>query len=228
MLIKILAQSKVWETFNRLVHRKSNKALSQIRFCKKFLGDSFFRNAVDKDIHEERKNQSTTKFAAKGRICDSANKRKRIVFGIGSNIGDRNFYLEKAVLEITQRMLLTNSKTSKVLKNPALLLPDSPKEWDIEFFNIAFSADINLKKFPPQKILEIIKKVENHLGRKDRGKWSPREIDIDILLIEDLRVDLGDKLQIPHRELFNRDFFVKTVEEIEPELLKKFCAKQVV
>ncbi|MDX2083035.1 MAG: hypothetical protein SFV53_03500 [Rickettsiales bacterium] len=47
-------------------------ALSQIRFCKKFLGDSFFGDAVDIDIHEEQKNESTTKFTAKDRICDSA------------------------------------------------------------------------------------------------------------------------------------------------------------
>lgn len=175
------------------------------------------------------------KILAQSKVCailnqlvDRKSHKKRIVFGIGSNIGDRNFYLEEAVLEITQQMFLTNAKTSKILKNPALLLPDSPKEWDIEFFNIAFSADINLKKFSPQKILEIVKKVENHLGRKDRGKWAPREIDIDILLIEDLKIDFGDKLQIPHRELFNRDFFVKTVEEIEPELLKKFWCKQAI
>jgi hypothetical protein len=52
-------------------------ALSQIRFCKKFLGSLFFVDAVDKDIHEETKNKITKKFAAKGRICDSAFMRGR-------------------------------------------------------------------------------------------------------------------------------------------------------
>jgi TatD DNase family protein len=47
-------------------------APSQIRFCKKFLGSSFFDDAVDKDIHEETKNELTTKFEAKVRICDGA------------------------------------------------------------------------------------------------------------------------------------------------------------
>ncbi len=66
-------------------------ALSQIRFCKKFLGSLFFGDAVDTDIHEEPKNKLTTqidyrfvtrtnkkqknlrvKFEAKDRICDSA------------------------------------------------------------------------------------------------------------------------------------------------------------
>jgi hypothetical protein len=50
------------------------KALLQIRFCKKFLGSAFFGDAVDKDIHEEPKNALTTKFAANGRIYNSAFK----------------------------------------------------------------------------------------------------------------------------------------------------------
>ncbi|MDX2082454.1 MAG: 5-(carboxyamino)imidazole ribonucleotide synthase [Rickettsiales bacterium] len=64
-------------------------ALSQIRFCKKFLGDSFFATRVDIDIHEERKNESTTKFAAKGRICDSAKIDKPKTIGIigGGQLG---------------------------------------------------------------------------------------------------------------------------------------------
>ena len=47
-------------------------ALLQIRFCKKFLGSSFFGDAVDTDIHEEQKDELTTKFAAKDRICNDA------------------------------------------------------------------------------------------------------------------------------------------------------------
>lgn len=45
--------------------------LSKIRFCKKFIGSSFFGDAVDKDIHEESKNEIITKFEAKDRICNS-------------------------------------------------------------------------------------------------------------------------------------------------------------
>ncbi len=140
---------------------------------------------------------------------------KRIIFGLGSNLGDREFYLDAAVAELEREMFLSNSRKSKIFKNPAMLLPNSPKEWDVEFFNIAFSADIDLQKFSPEKILEIVKKIEKNLGRKEREKWAPREIDIDILAIGDLRISLGDKLTIPHPGLFERDFFIQTVKEIE-------------
>ncbi len=145
-------------------------------------------------------------------------QKKRIIFGLGSNLGDRNFYLDEAVIRLENELSLTNCRRSKIFKNPAMLLPNSPPEWDIEFFNIAFSADINLEKFSPQKILEIVKEIEKKLGRQERQKWAPREIDIDILAIENLKIHIDHKLTIPHPGLFERDFFIKTVEEIEPNI----------
>jgi 2-amino-4-hydroxy-6-hydroxymethyldihydropteridine diphosphokinase len=144
----------------------------------------------------------------------------RIIFGLGSNLGDREFYLNEAVSNLELLLELKNIKRSEIFKNPAMLLPDSPKDWNIEFFNIAVSADINLGKFSAEKTLEIVKKIEKILGRIDRERWAPREIDIDILAIENLKIDIDQKLTIPHPGLLERDFFLKTVEEIEPLLLK--------
>jgi 2-amino-4-hydroxy-6-hydroxymethyldihydropteridine diphosphokinase len=141
---------------------------------------------------------------------------KRIIFGIGSNLGDRESYLDSAVTELERELFLSNSRKSKIFRNPAMLLPNSPAEWDVEFFNIAFSANIDSQKFSPEKILEIVKKIEKNLGRKERKKWSPREIDIDILAIGNLRINLGKKLTVPHPGLLERDFFIQTVREIEP------------
>ena len=75
------------------------------------------------------------------------------------------------------------------------------------------------------KILEIIKKIEKEIGRKDSERWAPREIDIDILLIDEIFIAEKNILTIPHEGLFNRDFFYKTVEEIEPKLLEKIRKK---
>ncbi len=141
---------------------------------------------------------------------------KRIIFGIGSNLGDREYYLDSAVTELERELFLSNSRKSKIFRNPAMLLPNSPAEWNVEFFNIALSANIDSEKFSPEKILEIVKKIEKKLGRKEREKWSPREIDIDILAIGNLRINLGKKLTIPHPGLLERDFFIHTVREIEP------------
>ncbi len=145
---------------------------------------------------------------------------KRIIFCLGSNIGDRKANIDLAVQNLENKLELKNIKTSSILENKALLLDDSPKEWDIDFYNIAVSGDINFDKFPPLEILKIIKQIEVEVGKTYRGKWAPREIDIDIAAIDDFRMNYQN-LNIPHTELFNRDFFLKTISEIEPEILKK-------
>lgn len=138
----------------------------------------------------------------------------RIVFGLGSNLGDKEKYLDKAVEALGIRLELKNLKCSSIFKNPAMLLDDSPLEWDQEFFNIALAGDVNLEKFSPEKILEIVKEIEKDLGRQTGAKWAPREIDIDILLIGDLEIKIGEKLVVPHPGLMEREFFRKTVAEI--------------
>lgn len=150
------------------------------------------------------------------KILNLLPKRKRIIFGLGCNLGDRALNLENAVSYLTKDLNLSQIRVSNIFKNKAMLLKDSPKEWDIEFFNIALSANININKFNPEKILLITQNIEKKLGRKKRDKWAPREIDIDILAIENLEIKIGDKLIIPHYDLQNRDFFVKTIKEIEP------------
>lgn len=141
----------------------------------------------------------------------------RIIFGLGSNLGNRAKNLELAKSLMLKKLELEAEKTSNILENKALLKPNSPKEWDIDFFNIAISANINITKFPPHKILEIIKNIESEIGRKPTEIWAPREIDIDILAIEDLIISDQEKLIIPHKAVLERDFFIKTMSEIEPD-----------
>ncbi len=148
-------------------------------------------------------------------------KVRRIIFGLGSNLGDREFFLDEAVRELESRLLLSNVKRSNIFRNPALLLPNSPPEWSREFLNIAVSGDVDLEIFLPEKILKIVKEIEIKLGRKISERWAPREIDIDILAIENLQIQIGDILTIPHRGLFNRDFFLVTVTEIEQQILQQ-------
>ncbi len=152
---------------------------------------------------------------------NQANQKNKIILALGSNLGDRAKFLEEAIFELEKKLLLKNIKQSRIIENKAMLLPNSPKDWDIDFLNIVISGEIELSKFNPGQILQTIKKIEKNLGRKDRGKWSPREIDIDILAIDDLQININDKLVIPHQGLFERDFFIDGFKEIELELFLK-------
>lgn len=145
----------------------------------------------------------------------------QLVLGLGSNLGHRKKYLENAISQLQEKLLLKDVKKSKIIENKALLLPNSPASWDIDFLNIVIAAEIDLEQFLPEDILKIIKQIEQDLGRKQSPRWAPREIDIDILAIDNLQIKITDKLTIPHKDLFNREFFIDGFAEVAGDLLEE-------
>ncbi len=127
-----------------------------------------------------------------------------IFLSLGSNQGNRLYHLQEAVALLKKRCL-TNVYCSIILETEALLLPDSPSSWDKPFLNMIVSGTTLLS---PLQLLQEIKLIEQTLGRPTQyEKWSPRIIDIDILLWKDLIVDSPD-LSIPHPELNKRPFLI--------------------
>lgn len=141
--------------------------------------------------------------------------KKRIIFCLGSNLGNRERNLNQAIENLILMLELSKIKKSNILQNEAMMPYNAPDSWNIDFLNIAISADINLEKFDVLKILKICKIIEEKLGRKERERWAPREIDIDIAKIADLKINIPNILEIPHPGIYNRDFFRKTISEIE-------------
>lgn len=66
------------------------------------------------------------------------------------------------------------------------------------------------------EIFAAIKDIEAKMGRNlSAPQWSPRIIDIDIILYDNISYQ-DDKITIPHREMHNRLFVMKPLCEIEP------------
>ncbi len=63
--------------------------------------------------------------------------------------------------------------------------------------------------------------IEKRLGRLRKIKNGPRVIDIDILLFDDIKL-VTKNLMIPHPRMFSRDFVMRPLAEIEPELCASF------
>jgi 2-amino-4-hydroxy-6-hydroxymethyldihydropteridine diphosphokinase len=136
-----------------------------------------------------------------------------IVLGLGSNLDDRNNYLEQAITKLKEKNILDNITCSTIIESKAALLPNSPDEWDLDFLNMAVRGYTNLT---PNELLESIKEIEKELGRKVSAPWSPRIIDIDILIYGD-QVIKTDELIIPHPELMERPWALNPLLEIFPD-----------
>lgn len=134
-----------------------------------------------------------------------------IYLGLGSNLGDRkkNIYDALALLEDNHVHQL---QLSPFYESPALLPENAPSDWDIAFLNGVAQGQTSLS---PEILLDHIKEIEQLLGRKDRGRWGPREIDIDILSYGDSIVH-SDTLTIPHPEMTTRPFVIFPLADLNP------------
>ncbi|MDR1031594.1 MAG: dihydropteroate synthase [Holosporales bacterium] len=136
-----------------------------------------------------------------------------VYISLGANVGNRLDNLRIAVTKIGERCL-SNIKGSIILETPAILLPGSPKSWDKPFLNMVIRGETQLT---PHQLMDQLKQIEVELGKPvQHEKWSPRTIDLDILLYGDEAVEIPD-LTIPHKELLNRPFFLHLIGLIDPK-----------
>ncbi len=133
---------------------------------------------------------------------------KRIFLGIGSNIGDRKDNILKAIDLIGEKVDIEN--VGGIYLSKAVGFEDQP-----DFYNTAVSGYTDLS---PKELFLFVKGVEKSMGRVNRFRWGPREIDIDILFYEDLIFRERD-LVIPHPRLHKRDFVLKPLIDIDPDLV---------
>jgi 2-amino-4-hydroxy-6-hydroxymethyldihydropteridine diphosphokinase len=67
------------------------------------------------------------------------------------------------------------------------------------------------------ELLAAAKAAEREVGRRETYRWGPREIDVDILLFGDERIDEPD-LQVPHPGLRERAFVREPLLRLRPDL----------
>ena len=145
-----------------------------------------------------------------------------VYLGLGSNLGDREEHIRKAIAQIGEKVGLVIRQSSLIETEP----------WGFESENRFLNGVILVEtSLTPHQLLRATQKIERELGkrRKHATRRSPlnsqfsilnsqfkdRPIDIDILLYDDLTVDEPD-LKIPHPLMYERDFVMIPLNEIKP------------
>lgn len=82
-----------------------------------------------------------------------------------------------------------------------------------DFLNAAVLVHTTLD---PEALLDVLLAVEAGLGRVRHERWGPRTIDLDLLWIDDLRVETP-RLTVPHPGLFERAFALGPLADVLPE-----------
>ena len=141
---------------------------------------------------------------------------KTIYLSLGSNLGNKLFNLQRAVL-LLQKELGIILQISGVYKSPS---------WGFEgedFMNACLSLET---QSTAAEVLHIILKVEREMGRKrvtEEG-YQSRNIDID-LLYYDSEIIKTDELTVPHSQLHLRRFVLKPLADIAPQFYHPLLGK---
>jgi deoxyguanosine kinase len=136
-----------------------------------------------------------------------ATRGKTVWLALGSNVGDRAAHLRKA-LENLREIAGGSLRVSKIYETE----PVGPGPQD-PYLNLCVRLATVLN---PRQLLEFCKTAETRIGRIPRGRWAPREIDIDILAYEGQMLREAD-LTLPHPGLAERQFVLVPLAEIDPD-----------
>ncbi len=146
-------------------------------------------------------------------------KQNRVYLGIGSNIGDRKAYIDKAILLLEENIYITVNQVSALYETDPVGGPTQGK-----FLNGVVELITNLK---PLELLNNLQDIESRLGRiRSKLKNQPRTLDLDILLFNDLILKT-QQLVIPHPLIQNRFFVLKPFAQIAPDIIHPVLKKTI-
>ncbi len=129
---------------------------------------------------------------------------------LGSNLGNRLLHLTRAMKAIGEEFGPYET-SHKVESDP----------WGFDstnrFVNIGLAIESSLD---PEEVLSRLQAIEKSISPRGHRRWdgsyNDREIDIDIMAT-DGEPYASKTLQIPHRHLAQRDFFLKPLAELAPD-----------
>ncbi len=128
--------------------------------------------------------------------------------GLGSNLGDREENLRKALALFGERVRLV--AVSSVYETEPWGYTSQPS-----FLNLVCAVETTLA---PEELLALAKEVEGSLGRVPTFRNGPRIMDVDVLLYGDLVMETA-ALRIPHPGITERAFVLVPLAEIAPGLV---------
>jgi 2-amino-4-hydroxy-6-hydroxymethyldihydropteridine diphosphokinase len=134
----------------------------------------------------------------------------RVFVALGSNIGDRLGFLQRSLDALGRAPGFEVRSVSAVYETEPVGKKDQP-----QFLNAAVELS-SLKS--PAGVLVDLKQIEQSVGRTPSERWGPREIDLDLIYVQDLVID-GPELILPHPEVANRRFVLTPLAEIAPEFV---------
>jgi 2-amino-4-hydroxy-6-hydroxymethyldihydropteridine diphosphokinase len=132
----------------------------------------------------------------------------RAFLGLGSNLGDRRRYLAEAVASLSGVVGVSPVYETEPVGGPG---------GQGSYLNLVVELDTTLT---PRELLGVCHRLEAAAGRVREERWGPRTLDVDVLLVDDLRLDDPD-LQVPHPRMYERNFVMAPLADLAPDVVAR-------
>ena len=130
-----------------------------------------------------------------------------VIIALGSNMGDREGYLNGAVEKLNAVRGCHVKKVSDFIETPPYGVTDQA-----DFLNGCLEMETLMY---PHELLDELHRIEKEAGRERIIRWGPRTLDLDIIFYDDMILQ-DDDLCIPHVEMHKREFVLKPLCGIAP------------
>jgi 3-oxoacyl-[acyl-carrier protein] reductase len=143
----------------------------------------------------------------------------RAYLAFGSNLGDRQKYLDDALRRLRAEPGLTISKVSPYYETAPVGGPSGQNA----YLNGVAEAKTHLS---PEQLLHTLLSIEKELGRVRSEPNAPRTIDLDLILYGDLVRSEPDPI-LPHPRMAERRFVLEPLADLAPNLVHPVFRKSV-
>lgn len=130
--------------------------------------------------------------------------------GLGSNLGDRRGRLAGALAAMPGRAAVSGLYETDPVGGP----PGQPP-----YLNLVAELHTALS---PRELLGLARRLEEAAGRVRSQRWGPRSLDVDVLLVGDLRVSEPD-LVVPHPRMAERGFVLLPLADLAPDVVDRLA-----
>lgn len=131
---------------------------------------------------------------------------RRVVIGLGSNVGDRFEHISRALELLRADEELHVTEVSPLYETA----PEGGPAGQGDYLN---GAVLVLTSVDATELLRRLQRVESELGRVRAERNGPRTIDLDILWIEGESIHLPE-LTVPHPQLATRAFMLRPLLDV--------------
>ena len=131
----------------------------------------------------------------------------KVYIGVGSNLGEREEYMQLAQKRVSALPKTRNFKTASIIETEPYGYTEQEK-----FLNTVYYIET---LDTPEEFLDKLHQIENEANRKREIHWGPRTLDLDILLYDELITE-DERITLPHPEMTKRLFVLEPLCELLP------------